>query len=253
MAVTSFGLIWEILPLMSQLVRALFTVWLIQTLQHKSLCFAPIKRWNVLITRPLTIRYLERKANAINHKRVSGFSRGHGQFQKALPFKSYWLRVESLKSWSGTGARSYPSKRHPGSFIWLLNRTHGPTFRILLRYKIIMDDYSRLSASPFKFWKVAQTNCICIYFTLASICSVLRRREPEPRGGLFKKKKKVQPTSSPSRGKHKTFFCRCCFKKPCATIIMIQLLLPSAYCAQHNCRWRHQARTGPFRWYNGGK
>lgn len=124
MVVTSFGLIWEILPLMSQLVHALFVVRLIQTLQHKSLCFGPIKRWNVLITQPQTILHLEREANAVNHKRASGFSWGHGQLQKALLIKSYSLCVESLKSWSGTGARSYPSKRHPGSFIWLLNWTY---------------------------------------------------------------------------------------------------------------------------------
>lgn len=170
MAVTSFGLIWEILPLMSQLVHALFAVRLIQTLQHKSLCFGPIKRWNVLITRPQTILHMEREANAINHKRASGFSRGHGQLQKALLIKLCSLCVESLKSWSGTGARSYPSKWHPGSFIWLLNWTHGPTFRILLRYKIIMDDYSPSLASFFNSRKVVQTKCICIYFFF-SICS----------------------------------------------------------------------------------
>lgn len=124
---------------MSQLVHALFAVRLIQTLQHMSLCSGPIKRWNVLITRPQTILHLEREANAINHKRASGFSHGHGQLQKALLIKSHSLHVESLKRWSGTGSRSYPSKRHPGTFIWLLNWTQGPTYRILLRYKIIMD------------------------------------------------------------------------------------------------------------------
>lgn len=141
MPVTS-RLIWEILPLMSQLVHALFAVRLIQTLQHKSLCFGPIKRWNVLITRPQTILHVEREANAINHKRASGFSWGCGQLQKALLIKSYSLRVESLKSWSGTGACSHPSKRHPGLFIWLLDWRHGPAFSILLRNKIIMGDFS---------------------------------------------------------------------------------------------------------------
>lgn len=128
-----------------------------------------MKRWNVLIRRPQTILHLEREANAINHKRASGFGRGHGQLQKALLIKTYSLRVESLKGWSGTGARSYCSKRHPGLVTWLLNWTHGPTFRILLRYKIIMHDYidsvtSLFFPSIFNSWKVVQTIQISISF-----------------------------------------------------------------------------------------
>lgn len=90
------------------------------------------KRLNVLIRQPHTILYLEKKKriyhNAINHVRALGFSRCHGQLQKALLIKFYSfcvdLCVKSLKIWSGAGACSFCTKRHLNSFTWPLKSMH---------------------------------------------------------------------------------------------------------------------------------
>lgn len=119
------------------------------------------KRLNVLIRQPHTILYLEKKKriyhNAINHVRALGFSRCHGQLQKALHTKFYSfcvdLCVKSLKIWSGTGACSFCSKRHLNSFTWPLKSMHkgqhGPTFSSLRRNKLIMDNYRFSVLQPF--------------------------------------------------------------------------------------------------------